>query len=158
MTQKCRCCLELPAVYDWQPFGPDETLDCFVLAGNFARGFPVVKICSACKDAFQQETKVLRFHCRGKHYAARDGRVVEVDTRPLTKTIIQVTVLSEEEYDPISLVGVAYDIGEGDHSGEWHVTQSTRLTGQQMAKELQEQGSDPEFFQIDEEVIPLDTE
>lgn len=70
--------------------------------------------------------------------------------RKFVKTVIQVTVLSEGFYDPENLSGVHYDITNGDCSGKWEVVKQTDLTGKQAAKELEKQGSDPAFFQLDE--------
>jgi hypothetical protein len=74
------------------------------------------------------------------------------------RTEITIEVLSEEYYDPESLGDVEHDIGLGDCSGDWHVTKRDEVDGATMAKLLQEQASDPEFFQLDDEGNDLDEE
>lgn len=67
------------------------------------------------------------------------------------KTTFTVTVLSEGPFgDWENLHDVAYAIDEGDCSG--HIAEKTEvMTPKEAAKALQEQGSDPEFFQLDAE-------
>lgn len=67
------------------------------------------------------------------------------------RTVIQVEVLSDQPYSPGSLSDVAYDITEGDCSGKWRVVESVSLTEFEMAQAMKRQGSDPEFFGIEEE-------
>lgn len=70
--------------------------------------------------------------------------------RRFYKTILQVEVLCEESpYEWDSLASVAHDITNGGCSGRVKEISSQRLNGQQAAKALQDQGSDPEFFQLD---------
>ena len=71
--------------------------------------------------------------------------------RRFHRTLIQVEVLSEEPYNPESLAEVANDIVQGDCSGKWDVKLQTEVTGRTMAKLLQDQGSDPEFFMLTED-------
>lgn len=64
------------------------------------------------------------------------------------KTTISVTVLTdlEEPYDPKSLADVAYDILDGDWTGNWRIEEHAALTPAQMAEECHKVGTDPEFF------------
>lgn len=71
--------------------------------------------------------------------------------RKFYKTIFYVEVLSEDTplEDVDSLHDIAYAIDEGDCSGMVNNVKSVRLTAQKAAQALIEQGSDPEFFQLD---------
>jgi len=64
----------------------------------------------------------------------------------LTRTIIQVEVLTDEAYNPDSLEQVYYDITHGDASGTMEVKESATLGPQAMADALVKQGSDPSFL------------
>ncbi len=71
--------------------------------------------------------------------------------RKFFKTTFKVEVLSEEtpvEWDNLS--DVAYAITNGDCSGKITDEKVERLNAHDAALALQEQGSDPEFFQLDE--------
>lgn len=72
--------------------------------------------------------------------------------RKFYKTIFRVEVLSEDfpVEDVDSLHDIAYQIDEGDCSGKVEHVRSVRLTGKRAAEALREQGSDPEFFQLDD--------
>ena len=72
---KCHACHQEEAQWAWQPFGPDETPDSFQLLGSHYRGFPVVKVCSTCKSAFQTGDFVVRFPYKGHRFLARDHTV-----------------------------------------------------------------------------------
>jgi hypothetical protein len=67
------------------------------------------------------------------------------------KTVIQVTILSEDE--PIGadldLHQICDEITYGDCSGISKVISTEKLCGKRAAKLLIEQGSDPEFFNLD---------
>jgi hypothetical protein len=68
------------------------------------------------------------------------------------RTIIQVEVLSEEPIGDVSMSEIIHNAQDGDWSGKnTTITQDEELSGKQMAEALLDQGSDPEFFQIDEE-------
>jgi len=58
------------------------------------------------------------------------------------RTIIQTEILSEDPYDIAC---------EEDCSIEKKVLKTEAISGREMAEALIAQGSDPEFFQIDEE-------
>jgi len=62
------------------------------------------------------------------------------------KTRIVVTVLSDSPYDPDNLYDLAYDITDGDCSGNVEIESSEELSREEMAKALEAQGSDPEFL------------
>lgn len=67
------------------------------------------------------------------------------------KTIITVVVLSEEPYVLNTLKDVAYDILDGNCVGSYTATEVTILNGAEMAIELINNASDPEFFQLTED-------
>lgn len=71
-------------------------------------------------------------------------------TRKFYKTIITIEVLSEKPYDQTNLSEISYDVAEGACSGMVRVTSKEELTGKQVAEALKEQGSDTEFFLLDE--------
>lgn len=70
--------------------------------------------------------------------------------RTFHRTLIQIEVLSEEYYEPETLEQIASDIQEGDCSGQWNIKLRQELSGHRMALYLKRQGSDPEFFGLDE--------
>lgn len=75
----------------------------------------------------------------------------EISKRKFYKTVIIVEILSEKpNYEPVSLHSLSDDISTGDCSGSWTVKKQTVLNGKQMAKALEKQGSDPEFFNLTE--------
>lgn len=70
--------------------------------------------------------------------------------RKFYKAVIQFEILSEKPIPDMSLEDIAYETREGHMSGYFLDTKRTTLTGKQMAVALSSQGSDPEFFQLDE--------
>jgi hypothetical protein len=75
---KCQACHEQQAEWAWMPFGPDESPDSFSLLGSHIRGFPVVKVCSSCKQAFQSGDFVVKFQYKGHDFIAEEHQVREV--------------------------------------------------------------------------------
>lgn len=74
-----------------------------------------------------------------------------VSKRKFYKTVIRVTVLSEEDWtDWDSLSAVDYDITDGPCVGDIKTISHEEIDGKQAAKELMEARSDPEFFMLDE--------
>jgi hypothetical protein len=74
--------------------------------------------------------------------------------QPVYKHTIQVEVLtgSPENFDGMSLRAIGEEIINGDWSGTWTVTEgNVQLTGKAAVDAIREQGSDPEFFGMDEE-------
>lgn len=72
-------------------------------------------------------------------------------SREFYRTVIHVEVLSESPYVFTgNLCDVAADIVTGDCSGVARTVQEERCNGARMAQLLLAQGSDPEFFQLDE--------
>ena len=71
--------------------------------------------------------------------------------RKFHKTTITVVVLSEDPYQLSLLSDVSRDIVDGDCAGSYTVTQTEELNGCDMAKELMENASDPEFFRLTED-------
>src|SRR5260370_3422968 len=72
---KCHSCHEQEAQWAWQPFGPDKTPESFQLLVSHYRGFPIVKVCSTCKLAFQTGDFVVRFTYKGHRFLAKDHAV-----------------------------------------------------------------------------------
>ena len=65
----------------------------------------------------------------------------------LYKTVIQVTVLGDEGYWPDDLSTLHYDITDGRFSGSFDTIGSPKeISKRDMAVELRDQGSDPEFL------------
>jgi hypothetical protein len=72
--------------------------------------------------------------------------------RNFYRTVIHVEVLSEEPYVfSGNLVDVANDISSGDCSGVARTIHEEKCNGAKMAQLLLAQGSDPEFFMLDEQ-------
>lgn len=77
--------------------------------------------------------------------------------RKFYKTVVTVTVLSEEPLcRGTDLKDIAHQIIEGDWSGEVDVGNSKEVTASEVAKLLEEQGSDPGFFRLDSEGNDVD--
>jgi hypothetical protein len=74
------------------------------------------------------------------------------------RTVIQVEVLHTDDINipQFSMSEVLYQIDEGECSGEIKVISSDEITGKQMAKYAKAQGSDPDFFGIDEDGNPIE--
>jgi hypothetical protein len=70
-----------------------------------------------------------------------------MSNRKFYRTEIKVVV--SFKYD--NLHDVALAITTGDCSGEYKTANSTILTGKQIAEALKAQGSDPGFFQLDDQ-------
>jgi hypothetical protein len=74
-----------------------------------------------------------------------------VTERKFYRTIVQVEVLSEEPLgntESTDLAALAYQITDGDFSGSISIPVVEEVNGKRMAELLQEQGSDPGFFQL----------
>ena len=56
--RKCQSCRKGEALWAWQPFGPDESLQSFTALGSHYRGFPVITICDECKGKVQSRHDV----------------------------------------------------------------------------------------------------
>lgn len=69
----------------------------------------------------------------------------------LVKTTITIEVLSEEGEYYGDIFDLVYDTVDGHFSGIVSNRVHKELTPKQMAKALQKQGSDPEFFNLDED-------
>jgi len=71
--------------------------------------------------------------------------------RKFYRQVFTVEVLSEEPIGPdIDMADLAWEIKEGDSSGNFKMTKSEVLDGKQVADALAEQGSEPGFFMLDE--------
>ena len=72
--------------------------------------------------------------------------------KKLYRTVIQIEVLSDEPYEGNDLETIAYDITDGHCSGLLSdVVRNEEITGEDAVKQVKEHGSDPEFFEMDEE-------
>lgn len=71
------------ADWAWQPFGPDESVLCFALAGSHYRGFPVVPVCNQCKKLLERKPDghPIVFTYQGLGYALIDNQVVRFSQR-----------------------------------------------------------------------------
>jgi hypothetical protein len=77
--------------------------------------------------------------------------------RKFYKLVVTVTVLSEEPIgEEVDLESIAYGISQGDWSGQTDYGTPEEVDGPTMARLLQEQGSDTEFFLLSEEGEDLD--
>ena len=73
--------------------------------------------------------------------------------KKIYKSVLRVEILSEEPIDDcIKLNDIDYQITNGDWSGamDWE-HHNAELHGMEAVTNVQNQGSDPEFFQMDEE-------
>ena len=69
--------------------------------------------------------------------------------RKFYRTVVEVVILSEEPvHSDTDLDVIHYQITNGDWSGEVKVQDSVPVDGKTMASMLEEQGSDPSFFQL----------
>jgi hypothetical protein len=73
--------------------------------------------------------------------------------RKFYKTIIQITILSEDHPvgSGMELSAINNAITDGDCSGACELIQEKQVCAGRMAKLLVEQGSDPGFFGLDED-------
>ena len=71
--------------------------------------------------------------------------------KKLYRTIIQLEVITEEPLEQQPLARIAFECDNGDYSGytNWKVTNQP-IKGKKAAKLVIEQGSDLDFFQMDE--------
>ncbi len=66
------------------------------------------------------------------------------------RTVIQVEVLSQEPLGDMALATIAEEITTGDFSGRVSTVSAVEVNGPAMANLLIGQGSDPEFFGLDQ--------
>ncbi len=70
--------------------------------------------------------------------------------RKFYRTVVEVEILSENPLeDATDLQAISYEITQGDCSGHVTVISEQAVSGRVMAKLLQNQGSDPGFFQLE---------
>ncbi len=68
------------------------------------------------------------------------------------KTRISVTVLSDGEVDSDMTLGdIARSLVDGELVGTWEIRDSKELTNEQARSELYKVGSDPSFFNLDDD-------
>lgn len=73
------------------------------------------------------------------------------------RTTWTVVILSEEPVpESAPLENVLQECVNGDYSGRCAITKTEEINGQEMAKALIEQGSDPSFFGLNEDGSPCD--
>jgi hypothetical protein len=78
--------------------------------------------------------------------------------KKIYKSVLKVEILSEEPLDDcLSLSDIDCQITNGDWSGteEWD-THNIELVGKEAADAIIHQGSDPDFFQMDEDGNDID--
>ena len=115
--------------------------------------------CPKCGDAFgwNKENGLAGQTCPcGYEFTGHERRKRKeahmTSKRKFYVTKYVVTLLSEEPLkSAMSLEEVAYAMNEGECSGEVEAFPAKKVGAKKMAKLLQAQGSDPEFFHIDEE-------
>ena len=79
--------------------------------------------------------------------------------RNFYRTVIILEVLSEEPVGNASMSTIAHNVSEGDWSGFYRTNiQDKELNGKETATSLINQGSDPEFFMLDEDGNDLNEE
>lgn len=84
----------------------------------------------------------------GKH---DNGVIAKSPKRKFYKTVVKVEVLTEDQPAEFeTLEDLSYMITEGEASGKYEVTSSRGISARKCAEALIAQGSDPEFFQLDE--------
>lgn len=66
------------------------------------------------------------------------------------RTIVQIEIISDEPIGDPSLEEINYQIMEGDWSGQYSVISQEEMSSQQAAIAIAAQGSQPEFFGIDD--------
>ena len=71
--------------------------------------------------------------------------------RTFHRKVLEIEILSEWPYEAVGLEQIANDITYGDCSGKWVVKVNEEIDGPRMAQLLLAQGSDPGFFQLDNE-------
>ena len=71
--------------------------------------------------------------------------------RKFYRTLIIVEVLSDEPYEAGCLDTIAYDITEGDVSGNWEVASSDEVDRRKFVSLVKAQHCDPGFFGLDDE-------
>jgi hypothetical protein len=71
--------------------------------------------------------------------------------RTFYRTVVTVEVLSEDPLNFDTLEDLHHAITTGDCSGRYETTKTETLNGKDTAAGLIAQGSDPGFFQLDEE-------
>lgn len=79
--------------------------------------------------------------------------------KTLYKTVFTVEVLSEEPLpDGMTLTSIDEEITEGHSSGAFKETKSVTISGKEAVEAVKAQGSDPSFFQMDEEGNEIEEE
>ena len=76
--------------------------------------------------------------------------------RSIYKTVVSITVLSDEPLDGASLEDIAYETEEGQWVGYNLTHKETKLKGLAAVEAIKDAGSEPEFFYMDEQGFPTD--
>jgi len=79
-------------------------------------------------------------------------------TKKIYKTIIRYEVLSEEPFGSKSLSDIEYETNEGSMSGRFldNEVHDVILSGKEAVVAIVNQGSDPEFFDLDSDGNDID--
>lgn len=64
------------STWTWQPCGPAETPNCFVLPGNHYRGFAAIHICDDCKEKYENSNN-LTFSYKNQLFTADKEKVTK---------------------------------------------------------------------------------
>lgn len=85
-----------------------------------------------------------------------DKKITKQGMSKFFKTTIIIEILSEQKFNNTNLEDINYAITQGDCSGKVEITGYQELTSKEAAAALLAQGSDPEFFGLDENGKSLD--
>lgn len=79
-------------------------------------------------------------------------------SKKIYRTIFRYEVLTDEPIEQLSLSDISYMCTEGHASGVFLTNEKTNeeLTGKDAVKVIREQGTDPEFFMMDEDGKDID--
>jgi hypothetical protein len=68
------------------------------------------------------------------------------------RTIVEIEILSENPFpEGVTLEGIHNEITDGEWSGQYEVKLTEEVDGPAMAKLLDKQGTDPQFFNLNDE-------
>lgn len=71
--------------------------------------------------------------------------------RKFHKTVIEITVLSEEPIGSVTLHDLAHETMEGSWVGKMENKSIEKISGKEMADELYKADSEPGFFMLDDD-------
>jgi len=76
--------------------------------------------------------------------------------KTIYKTVVSITVLSDEPLDGASLDDIAYQIEDGDWVGYNLIHKEKPIKGSAAIQAISDSGSDPAFFFMDQDGYPLE--